>query len=277
MNIRNLSQGEIKRLLAASRVPQALVDACAADPRAGVRGLVEARDKRLAERARESRRLTRLYACEMAVVREHGLLVGGVDEVGRGPLAGPVVAACVVLPPRPRLAGLDDSKLVPAPQRAVLEGEIRTIALGIGVGVVEPDEIDAINIYQASLKAMTIAVAACSPSPPAYLLLDAVRLKNVDLPQEPIIGGDGKCACIAAASIIAKQIRDRLMAELDAVHPGYEFSVHKGYGTPLHLERLSKLGPSPIHRRSFAPVREWRSLGSLRAAAEQEASDAPGE
>lgn len=253
---------EVKRLLARRRVQRAAVEACAADPRGGVRELVEAYHARQREHARERRRLRRLYSAELVLQRDAGHVVGGVDEVGRGPLAGPVVAACVVLPPRPKLLGLDDSKLVAPEHRARLDAEIRACALGVGVGILQSEEIDEANIYRASKRAMELAVAACAPARPTYLLLDAMRLEANPTPQEPIIGGDGRCACIAAASIVAKVLRDRMMDELDRTYPGYGFAIHKGYGTAHHLSRLRELGPSPVHRRSFGPVAHLEAIAA---------------
>jgi ribonuclease HII len=169
-------------------------------------------------------------------------------------------------PARPRLRGLDDSTALTPEVRESLAIQIGGLALGIGLGVVPAEEIDEVNIYQASLRAMMQAVEACQPGRPTYLLLDAVRLKDHPLPQQALIGGDGRCACIAAASVIAKVARDRMMVELDSRFPGYDFAVHKGYGTAHHLERLRALGPSPVHRRSFAPVRDLEAAIDLERA-----------
>ena len=184
-------------------------------------------------------------------------LVAGVDEVGRGPLAGPVVAAAVILPSRARfgwLADVRDSKLLPAPKREALAEKIRARALAVGVGVVPPERIDALGIAPASRLAMAEALAALTPVP-EYALIDAFNLPEIDIPHHGIIDGDALCLSIAAASIVAKVERDRLMLTYDEVYPQYGFSRHKGYPTPQHLRALSQVGPSPIHRRSFAPVR----------------------
>ena len=262
MDVSRMAIVDLRKALAKKRVDPELVAACRADGRSGVRDLLDLRDARQERRARETRRLRKLYLREVEVGREHGVPVAGVDEVGRGPLAGPVVAACVVLPARPRLDGLDDSKQLSALQRARLEEKIRKVALGVGVGILEPADIDRHNIYQASLLAMRRAVETCAPLSPGYLLLDAVRLKELPLPQEGIVGGDALCACIAAASIVAKELRDRMMRDLDQLYPGYDFTVHKGYGTAGHLTVLQRLGPSPAHRQSFAPVRNWREAAA---------------
>jgi ribonuclease HII len=181
--------------------------------------------------------------------------VAGVDEVGRGPLAGPVVAAAVILPPRCRLPGLADSKALTPEQRERLDTLIRRKAVALGLGIVDSQTIDAINIRQATLTAMRLALSQLDPAPYA-VLTDGLDLPAPCLPGEAIVDGDATCACIAAASIIAKVARDGMMAELDARYPGYGFAQHKGYGTEEHLAQLRALGPCPEHRMSFAPVRE---------------------
>lgn len=180
--------------------------------------------------------------------------VAGVDEAGRGPLAGPVVAAAVLLDAARPIAGLDDSKRLSARRREVLASEIQCRARAVSVAAVEPAEIDRINILQASLLAMQRAVAALDPAP-VEVLVDGNRCPEFGIPARAIVGGDGLEPAIAAASIVAKVERDRLMAELDGVHPGYDFASHKGYGTRAHLDALQRLGPCDVHRRSFAPVR----------------------
>ena len=181
-------------------------------------------------------------------------LVAGVDEVGMGPLAGPVVAAAVVLPADVSIDGVVDSKKVPKAKRATLADLIRTSALGIGIGTVDVDEIDAINIYQAGLLAMRRAVEAL-PVVPNHLLIDSRRIPECPIRQTCVDDGDATVYSIAAASIVAKVHRDRLMCELDERYPGYGFAAHAGYATSAHLQALRSLGPSPVHRKSFAPVR----------------------
>lgn len=180
--------------------------------------------------------------------------VAGVDEAGRGPLAGPVVAAAVMLDPARPVAGLDDSKRLSARRRECLSDQIRASARGFAVIAVEPAEIDRINILQASLLAMQRAVAALDGTP-TEVLVDGNRCPELDVRSRAIVGGDGLEPAIAAASILAKVERDRLMCELDGVHPGYDFASHKGYGTRAHLDALQRLGPCDAHRRTFAPVR----------------------
>jgi ribonuclease HII len=179
-------------------------------------------------------------------------LVAGVDEVGRGSLFGPVVAAAVILDPAYRIRGLRDSKLLPADRREVLAARIRQHALAWAVAAVDAAQIDQINIYQASRVAMREAVLRLNPFPD-HLLVDAVRL-DCELAQKPIIHGDALSASIAAASILAKVERDRMVTEWDAVFPLYHLASNKGYSTPRHIAALREHGPSPLHRQSFAPV-----------------------
>ena len=194
-------------------------------------------------------------------LRDQGVrLVAGVDEAGRGPLAGPVVAAAVILPAgltgqEPWLQLLDDSKRLSPAQRTRAVAVLECHALGIGVGLVEPEEIDRIGIGRATIKAMLSAVADL-PMDPGYLLLDFVHLRECRYPFETVIRGDSLSYSIAAASDVAKVTRDRWMEEADLRYPGYSFAQHKGYPTPQHLAQLRELGPCPIHRRSFGPVRE---------------------
>lgn len=179
-------------------------------------------------------------------------LVAGVDEVGRGSLFGPVVAAAVILDPLYRIRGLRDSKLLPAERREVLAQRIREHAVAWAVAAIDAVRIDEINIYHASREAMQAAVALLEPTP-EHLLVDAMKL-HCDLPQHAIIHGDALSASIAAASIIAKVERDRMITEFDPMFPLYGLRSNKGYSTPKHLAALREHGPSPLHRQSFAPV-----------------------
>jgi ribonuclease HII len=182
--------------------------------------------------------------------------IAGIDEAGRGALFGPVVAAAVVLNPKRRIVGLDDSKKLTPERRAELAPRIQEHALAWAVAEIDASRIDAWNIYQASRQAMTAALQQLSIMPD-YLLLDAMHL-DVLIEQKSLIKGDAKSVSIAAASILAKTHRDARMNEWDAVYSGYGLAQHKGYGTPEHLEALKRLGPTPLHRNSFAPVRESR-------------------
>lgn len=193
---------------------------------------------------------------EERAARERGFdLVGGVDEAGRGPLAGPVVAACVILPLDADLPGVRDSKAVsPTARERALE-LIRTHAVSIGIGWAHPDEIDAINILKATHAAMRRAIEAADPRPD-YVLVDGLPVPFLPVPHRAIVKGDARSRSIAAASIVAKVTRDSYMLELDARFPGYGFARHKGYPSPEHLEALRRLGPCEVHRRKFGPVAE---------------------
>ncbi len=188
---------------------------------------------------------------DFALVEE---LVAGVDEVGRGPLCGPVVTAAVILDPLRPILGLNDSKKLSEARREKLFDEIREKALAWCIGRAEVEEIDRLNILQATFLAMQRAVEGLHIQP-RLALIDGNRCPKLAVPSAPVIQGDGKVPAIAAASILAKVSRDREMVELDALYPGYGMAGHKGYPTAVHLEALRRLGPTPIHRRSFAPVR----------------------
>jgi ribonuclease HII len=187
-------------------------------------------------------------------------LVAGIDEAGRGAWAGPVVAAAVILAAQPNdavpapLAGVRDSKLLSPRQREACYAVVRQLAVAVGVGVVPSLEIDAVGIVAATRAAMACAVAELSAAPD-YLIIDALRLPHLSVPQKAIIKGDRYCLSIAAASIIAKVTRDRLLRALDETYPSYGFGRHKGYGTEIHRKALGALGPCPEHRRTYAPIR----------------------
>lgn len=185
-------------------------------------------------------------------------LVAGVDEVGRGPLAGPVVAAAVVLPPSFDSDGVTDSKLLSPTQRIDVYPHICKHAIAWGVGVADAATIDRQNILQASYTAMRMALANLPLTVQAVLVDGKFRIPDITTPQRAIVDGDQLCVSIGAASILAKEIRDRMMEEFDEQFPIYGFARHKGYATPEHLAALSQHGPSPLHRQSFAPVRDWR-------------------
>lgn len=184
-----------------------------------------------------------------------GRLLAGVDEVGRGPLAGPVVTAAVILDPDRPIEGLMDSKQLSERRRESLFDEIRDKALAWGLGRCEVEEIDRLNIFQATLVAMGRAVAELSPAP-EYVLVDGNRCPKWHWPGEPVVKGDSRVPAISAASILAKVSRDREMRQLDGLYPGYGLAQHKGYPTASHIAALGRLGVTPIHRRSFRPVRE---------------------
>lgn len=194
-------------------------------------------------------------------VTRHGRALAGVDEVGRGPLAGPVIAAAVILDPGKPIAGLDDSKALTETRREALADQIKTRARAWALGRAEPQEIDALNILRASLLAMARAVAALALAPD-YVLVDGGFCPDLPCPGVPIIKGDQSIIPISAASIIAKVARDREMTALDERYPGYGFARHKGYPTKAHLQALQVLGVSLIHRRSFAPVKAHLNEGA---------------
>lgn len=224
--------------------------------------------------ARERRRLHRLHRYENAAREKGYVYLGGVDEAGRGPLAGPVVAACVVAHEPLFLKGLNDSKQVRRELREQLFDHIRQRAAGWGIGVASVEEINALNIYWASVLAMERAIEALTCAPPDYLFTDAVRIKSFVGPQEPLIKGDAVCAVVSAASILAKVHRDRLLTELHEIDPRYGFHEHKGYATPSHIAALKVHGPSAHHRAAWARVQD--SQLELLFAAERGA-DAPHE
>ena len=227
------------------------------DPRQGVRHLYAALKKRF-EREREERlRLQAMRHFELLLWKSGVRDIAGVDEVGVGPLAGPVVAAAVMFPPETDIAGVDDSKRLDPETRAALAEKIRAKASGVGVGTASVEEIDHLNIYHAALLAMRRAVEAL-PRSPQHVLVDARIVPGVEVPQNTFNKGDGINFTIAAASIIAKTERDRMMEALDRAYPGYGFATHKGYGTPEHREALLRLGPSAVHRMSFPVIHELR-------------------
>ena len=249
---------DLRAALAACRAASeidALVAELARDPRSGARELLVRIEARRLAGERERARLDGLLALRDSLGARGVKGIAGVDEVGVGPLAGPVVAAAVVLPARVELVGLDDSKRVPPARRVLLAQEIRATALGIGIGEVSVEEIDQLGIYRAALEAMRRAVLSLARvHVVGHLLVDARSVPGIDVPQTSIIKGDQKDASIAAASIVAKVYRDALMDRLGQRYPAYGFERHMGYGTAEHVAALERHGPCPIHRRSFAPV-----------------------
>lgn len=202
-------------------------------------------------RAQLPRAAPATYERQLAVAGHR--LVAGVDEAGCGALAGPVVAAAVILPPELRIAHVTDSKRLPPHTRHELYGRIRQAATCWSVALCPPELIDRLNIYHARLFAMRQAVEQLLP-PPDYVLVDGRVTPGLTMPCEAIVGGDGICRVISAASIIAKVTRDAIMDQLDAIYPAYGFANHKGYGTARHLEALTVDGPCPVHRRTFNPI-----------------------
>ena len=244
------SIGEIKALLQAADLKglPALINTYKEDERAGVASLVEKAKKQLNAYEKELARTEKMKSFEKEYASYS--YICGIDEVGRGPLAGPVVAGAVILPKDCDILYLNDSKQLSEKKREELYDVIMEKAVSTGLGFVSPERIDQINILQATYEAMREAIAKLSPQPD-LLLNDAVTIPKVAIRQVPIIKGDAKSISIAAASIIAKVTRDRLMVQYDSVFPEYGFASNKGYGAAAHIEALRKYGPTPIHRRSF--------------------------
>ena len=231
-----------------SAIP-ALLEAYRVDGRSGVQSLIGKYEKKLAALEKERARLEGMRHYEHAYEGQYELICG-IDEAGRGPLAGPVVAGAVILPKDCEILWINDSKKLSAKKREELYTEIAEKADAVGIGVVSPDRIDEINILQATYEAMRQAVSKLAVMP-QLLLNDAVTIPGIEIPQVPIIKGDAKSASIAAASIVAKVTRDRLMVEYDKTMPEYGFASNKGYGSAEHIAALQKYGPTPIHRASF--------------------------
>jgi ribonuclease HII len=253
-------------------LPRDVEDALRRDGRRGALKILEAVGKRRRKTRAEGQRIRHLLRFENELWESGMEHVAGVDEAGMSPLAGPVAAAAVILPRGYRLNGVDDSKKLDPETRATLAVTIKERAVAWAVGLVTPEEIDRINIYWAGILAMQRAVEALAPVP-EMLLIDARKLREVPIPQRSIVHGDALSFSIAAASIIAKTTRDRIMAELDAQYPGYGFARHKGYPVREHYDALDRLGACPVHRRSFGPVR--KALGLDPEQQELFASEAP--
>lgn len=244
-------------------VPKGLLEALETDPRQGAQLLAKRIRGRYRSNRSEGQRLHNLLRFEIELWADGFGLVAGVDEAGMAPLAGPVVAGAVVLPQNYKLRGLNDSKKILDPEkRGELAIQIKQDAICWSVGMAEVEEIDKINIYHAGLLAMQRAVQGLTTAP-NFILVDARKIPNCTIPQRGIIRGDALSASIAAASIIAKTTRDAHMLELDGVYSGYGLASHKGYPTPEHCRALKTLGALPIHRRSFARVREALGLDPI--------------
>jgi ribonuclease HII len=257
-------------------VPKGLIEALESDARQGAQHLAKQIRERWRKNRAEGQRLHNLLRFEIELWAEGFRLVAGVDEAGMAPLAGPVIAAACILPRDYKLRGLNDSKqILDETVRCELAKQIKGDAIAWSVGRAEVEEIDKLNIYHAGLLAMRRAVEGLG-SQPDFVLVDARRIPYCPAPQRGIIKGDTLSASIAAASIIAKTTRDALMAEFDSVHPGYNFASHKGYPTPEHCRLLKELGAAPIHRRSFARVREVLGLDPIQTEMFEEKADAAG-
>lgn len=223
------------------------------DGRAGVQAAISKRKRELQKQVDEDLRLEKMLAYEKELYAQGMELIAGVDEVGRGPLAGPVVAAAVILPKGCKIPGLNDSKKIPKAKHKEIYEAVLQNAIAIGVGVKDNHVIDQVNIYEATKLAMMEAIGQLEPQP-QHLLIDAMKL-DLPISQTSIIKGDANSLSIAAASIVAKVTRDQMMEEFDKEYPGYDFAQNAGYGTAKHLAGLDKLGVTPIHRRSFEPVK----------------------
>jgi ribonuclease HII len=254
--MKQLSLKEIQdKYAAGSSVSAAILRKLQRDPRTGARRLYRILAKRYQEQKKERNRLDAMLHFERVLWKAGIERIAGVDEVGMGPLAGPVVAAAVVFPAGMEIEGVDDSKALDEETRNVLDQEIRTNASAFAIGIVDVEEIDRINIYHAGIRAMQLALSNL-PVPPQHVLVDSRTIPGLSQPQNSFDKGDGINFSIASASIVAKVYRDRLMTELDSKYPGYGFASHKGYATPEHQRAIRELGPCPIHRRSFDYIRE---------------------
>lgn len=245
---------EIKeRLATIDDLDHPLFEELILDGRAGVQATISKRKRELQKQVDEDLRLEKMLAYEKELYTQGIQLIAGVDEVGRGPLAGPVVAAAVILPKGCKIPGLNDSKKIPKSKHKEIYEAVLQEAIAISIGVKDNHVIDQVNIYEATKLAMMEAIGQLEPQP-QHLLIDAMKL-DLPISQTSIIKGDANSLSIAAASIVAKVTRDQMMEEFDKEYPGYDFAQNAGYGTAKHLAGLDKLGVTPIHRRSFEPVK----------------------
>ena len=250
---------EVKeRLATIDRLDHPLFEELIYDARAGVQSAINKRKRELQKQVDEDLRLEKMLTYEKELYAQGIQLIAGVDEVGRGPLAGPVVAAAVILPKNCKIPGLNDSKKIPKSKHQAIYQAVLDQAISVGIGVKDNHVIDQVNIYEATKLAMLEAIHELDPQP-QHLLIDAMKL-DLPISQTPIIKGDANSLSIAAASIVAKVTRDQMMAVYDQEYPGYDFAQNAGYGTTKHLEGLEKQGVSPIHRRSFEPIKSMMDV-----------------
>ncbi|WP_371371284.1 ribonuclease HII [Sporomusa aerivorans] len=254
MDTARMTVAQITALLSQQDISLHIINKLKQDARLSVQRIVDKWEARQQKAQKENERVLALYKYERLLQKQDYNLVAGIDEAGRGPLAGPVVIGAVILPPDCYLPGLNDSKKLTAAQREKLYQEILAVAIAVSRSIVSVETIDNLNIYHATIAGMYQAIEGLTPAPQA-VLIDAVPLPRLTVPSESIISGDQISASIAAASIIAKVERDRIMNELDCKYPVYGFQRHKGYGTEEHMNALLKYGPCEYHRRSFAPVK----------------------
>lgn len=257
INLKKMSLKKLQCLIADGGADMfaEVIEVLKGDPRGGAQKLVRYCQGRLQELHKEQERVGRMFSYERQLWAMGYRLVAGIDEVGRGPLAGPVVAAAVILPGELFFPGIEESKRLSGKRRQEVYDQIREKAVSVGIGMVHPDGIDEANVVLATYKAMVKAVADLAEAPD-YLLVDSLHVPNVTQLQAAIAGGDGQSCSIAAASIVAKVTRDQYMIDMDRLYPQYGFANHKGYGTLEHREALEKYGPCPIHRKAFGSVRE---------------------
>jgi len=250
---------EVKeRLATIDRLDHPLFEELIADGRAGVQAAISKRKRELQKQVEEDLRLEKMLAYEKELYAQGIQLIAGVDEVGRGPLAGPVVAAAVILPENCKIPGLNDSKRIPKSKHHAIYQAVLDQALSVGIGIKDNRVIDQVNIYEATKLAMLEAIQELDPQP-QHLLIDAMKL-DLPISQTSIIKGDANSLSIAAASIVAKVTRDQMMAAYDQEYPGYDFAQNAGYGTSNHLEGLEKHGVTPTHRRSFEPIKSMTDV-----------------
>ena len=250
---------EVKeRLATIDRLDHPLFEELIADGRAGVQAAISKRKRELQKQVEEDQRLEKMLAYEKELYAQGIQLIAGVDEVGRGPLAGPVVAAAVILPENCKIPGLNDSKKIPKSKHQAIYQAVLDQALSVGIGVKDNQVIDQVNIYEATKLAMLEAIQELDQQP-QHLLIDAMKL-DLPISQTSIIKGDANSLSIAAASVVAKVTRDQMMAAYDQEYPGYDFGQNAGYGTSKHLEGLEKYGVTPIHRRSFEPIKSMTNF-----------------
>lgn len=250
---------EIKECLATiDELDHPLFEELILDGRVGVQAAISKRKRELQKQVDEDLRLEKMLAYEKELYAQGIHLVAGVDEVGRGPLAGPVVAAAVILPENCKIPGLNDSKKIPKSKHYVIYQAVLDQALSIGIGIKDNQVIDQVNIYEATKLAMLESIQELDPRP-QHLLIDAMKL-DLPISHTSIIKGDANSLSIAAASIVAKVTRDQMMAAYDQEYPGYDFAQNAGYGTSNHLEGLERHGVTPIHRLSFEPIKSMTDV-----------------
>ncbi|MHB8917068.1 MAG: ribonuclease HII [Desulfocucumaceae bacterium] len=260
MDLSTMTLAEIRQLVKDSAGGRSLPEkelllALSSDGRAGVREIYTRLQRQRRLFLKEAGRLDHLLLYENRLAAGGIESVAGVDEAGRGPLAGPVLAAAVILPPGARISEINDSKRLSPEKREALALQIKKISRAWAVGMSTVDEILRLNIYRASMLAMRRALEGLN-TVPGHVLVDGFAIPDLELPQTPIVGGDGKSASIAAASILAKVTRDDLMDRIHLRYPQYGFDRHRGYATPDHIQALRRYGPCPLHRQGFRPVRE---------------------